>query len=260
MHLLNLKTIRIFYTIAAAALILISGCGSDEKVPETKTDTPKKDTVSGTADTKSSPGKDFFYMKSSSNNIACADCHGDGTNSDRPLTKYFSDIKGADKRKSTYLGKFSGDDVKKTAGGATLCWEAYMKMKTPMTPEQIELLNGYYASLESDNTQSEVTYETIALPQKDKAKLKTEQAEILKLTGDPVNGENLFNNACGLCHGENASVKKVPSIIEDFDGNVKSITYNVRFGDGAMPFYKLNLLSNQDIADISAHILKINGK
>ncbi len=260
MKLLKQKSIRIFYTVAAAAVILISGCGSDEKVPDTKTETQKNESVPKTADTKSSPGKDFFYMKSSSNNIACADCHGDGTNSDRPLTKYFSDIKGADKRKSTFLGKISGDEVKKTAGGATLCWEAYMKMKTPMTTEQIELLNGYYASLDSGETQTEVTYETIALPQKDKAKLKTEQTEILKLTGDPVKGEVLFNNACGLCHGENASAKKVPSILEDFDGNVKSITYNVRFGDGAMPFYKLNLLSNQDIADISAHILKINGK
>ncbi|MBK9333718.1 MAG: cytochrome c [Ignavibacteria bacterium] len=260
MALLKFKSFRTAYAIAAASVILISSCGSEEKAPETKTDTQKKDTVSKTSDTKSSPGKDFFYMKSSSNNIACADCHGDGSNSDRPLTKYFSDIKGADKRKSTFLGKISGEEVKKTAGGATLCWEAYMKMKTPMTPEQIELLNGYYASLGSGDTQSEVTYETIALPDKDKAKLKTEQDQILKLTGDPAKGEVLFKNACATCHGENASVKKVPSILEDFDGNVKSITYNVRFGDGSMPFFKLNLLSNQEIADISAHILKINGK
>ncbi|MBS1517698.1 MAG: cytochrome c [Bacteroidetes bacterium] len=243
-----------------SALIIISGCGKDQKTSETKKGNESKETAADKKNSQVSPGKEFFYAKSSSNNIACADCHGDGTNSDRPLTKYFSDIKGADKRKSTFMGKFTGEDVIKTAGGATLCWEAYMKMKTPLTPEQINSLNEYYASVGNPDSPQEITYETIALPVKDKTKLKAEQNKILSLKGNPDNGENKFKESCGVCHGMNSTVKKIPGILEDYDGNTKSITYNVRFGDGAMPFFKMNVLSEQDIADIAEYIMKVNSK
>ena len=77
---------------------------------------------------------------------------------------------------------------------------------------------------------------------------------------DPTNGEADFKNNCAFCHGENSNIKKVPSLFDEFEGNVKSITYNIRFGNGSMPFYKNSVLSDQDIADISAYILKKNGQ
>jgi mono/diheme cytochrome c family protein len=257
----------VFLIVCCISLLsFVASCGKKSenetiKTGDGKGKTETKDSSKETsASTQSSPGKDFFYAKSKENNIACADCHGDGSNLKNSLTKYFSNVQGADKRKSVFHGKFSGADVSANASGATVCWESYMKMKTPMTPEQIANLNKYYSSLPNPNPVDEVKYETISLPQNDKAKLKEAQKKIMALTGDAVNGEKKFEEACGLCHGANKTVKKVPDLFDEFEGNIKSITYNVRFGDGAMPFFNEGVLSNQDVADISAYILKKNGK
>ena len=237
-------------------------CSKEQKTPpvtEKKSDTSKtKNTVS--ENSINSAGKQLFYMKSKENNIACSDCHNDGSNTSNSLTKYFSDITGADKRTSTYHGRFTGEEVARNAGGATVCWETYLKMKTPMTEDQIKSLNEYYSSLKSLTSLTEIKYETIALPVKDKVKLKEEQKTIMGLKGDPTKGEADFKNNCAFCHGENSNIKKVPSLFDEFEGNVKSITYNIRFGNGSMPFYKNSVLSDQDIADISAYILKKNGQ
>ena len=243
-----------------AGALLTASCGKKEEPVAGKNDTAKK--VAGKESSEmQNPGKELFYAKSKENNIACADCHSDGSNLQNPLTKFFSDVIGANKRSATYHGKFKEAEVAANAGGATVCWEAYMKMKTPLTSEQIASLNEYYGSLKGTGDQpSEIKYETIALPEKDKAKLKEAQKKISALTGDPAAGESKFNEACGICHGDKKTVRKVPDLFDDFDGNVKSITYNVRFGDGAMPFYKEAALSNQDVADIAAFILKKNSK
>lgn len=252
-----------YFVIVFLMTSLLISCGKEEKKTEIKDkkdtpDTSKIESVSAIGN--SAAGKELFYMKSGVNNIACADCHSDGTNSANPMTKYFSNIQGANKRSSTYHGKFTGEAVVKNAGGATVCWESYERMKTPLTEDQIKSLNDYYASVSAANAPVEIKYETIALPTRDKTKLKEVQKSVMELKGDAVKGETTFNNACGTCHGENSIVKKVPSILEDFEGNVKSITYNVRLGDGPMPFFHNPALSDQDIADISAYIMKRSGK
>jgi mono/diheme cytochrome c family protein len=253
------------YIISIIIITAIAiSCNKEEKAPVTKdkvekTEAPKEiKTSSGTG--ISSAGKELFYKKSTENNIACADCHSDGTNNGNLLTKFFSNIQGANKRTSTFQGLITGEEVIKTAGGATLCWESYEKMKTPLTEAQIKSLNDYYASVETTNSPAEIKYETIALPKKDKAKLKEVQKTIMGLKGDPVKGEQSFKNTCGFCHGENSTIKKVPTILEDFDGNIKSIVYNVRLGNGPMPFFHAPSLTDQEIADISAYVMKKNGK
>lgn len=255
--------IYLFFFISMTTFII--SCDKENKTSQnTQNTTEKKDDSTEKKTTQSSgsgsTGKDFFYKKSSENNIACADCHSDGTNNANPLTKYFSNIQGANKRTSTFLGKFTGEEVVKNAGGATLCWQEYMRMKTPLTEEQIAALNQYYSSVAAPDSPLEIKYETIALPVKDKAKLKNEQKIIMALKGDNVKGEQAFNNSCAFCHGENSTVRKVPSILEDFEGNVKSITFNVRLGDGSMPFFHKNNLSDQDVADIAAYLLKKSGQ
>ncbi len=260
------KSLTPFIYIISVMLItaIAVSCNKEEKAPVTKDKVektePKKETKTTTETGNNSAGKELFYKKSSENNIACADCHSDGTNNSNPLTKYFTNIQGANKRTSTFNGLITGEEVIKTAGGATLCWENYEKMKTPLTAEQIKSLNDYYASVETPNSPAEIKYETIALPKKDKVKLKDEQKKIMELSGDPVKGEQSFKNTCGFCHGENSTVKKVPGILEDFDGNIKSIVYNVRLGNGPMPFFHAPSLTDQEIADISAYVMKKNGK
>lgn len=256
-----LKLEKFCLLLMLATTVLVASCGKQSNETTKQESKPKTDTVKkqSSANPLVDAGKELFYMKSKANNNSCSYCHSDGTNTGKSMTKFFSNIQGADKRTSTYLGKFTGDEVKKNAGGATVCWESYMKMKTPLTDEQINALNAFYESVAGSNPPSEIKYETIALPVKDKAKLKNEQKLVMGLKPDSQKGEELFNNSCGTCHGENHTVK-APPVLEDYDGNVKSIVYNVRLGDGAMPFFKKDVLSDQELSDIADYIMKKNGK
>jgi cytochrome c len=225
--------------------LIFTSCGKKEDKTEVSQNTKSGDLVS--------KGKELFYQSSNLTGLKCADCHSDGTNTNNTNTKYFSDIIGASKRASVYAGTISGDNVKKTGAGATLCWETFLKMGKPITPEEINALNAYYESLKGEV--KEIKFTTIALPNRDKAKLKEDQLKIERLTANIQNGETKFKQTCNFCHG-GTTVKHVPSLFEDFDGNLKSIAYHIRFGSKFMPFYSYENISDQDIADISEYILK----
>lgn len=228
------------------------GCGKKTE-QNNQTGTQTNTTGSTAGNDLAVKGKEIFYMKSDVNNLACADCHSDGTNSGNSLTQYFSNVIKADKRASTYLGKFTGDAVKQNAGGATVCYKSYLKKKEDMSSDMINALNAYYESLPGNDT-AVMVYQTIALPTRDKTKLAPLQEQIGKLTGNADNGKMLFDKACGLCHNPDSKIKKVPDLFDDFEGNYKSVSYNVYLGDGQMPFYHTDKLSVQDIADLTAFL------
>jgi mono/diheme cytochrome c family protein len=242
--------VKTYLSLFILSVILISGCGKkDSSNSDNKTTTPKSNIE------LVKQGKDIFYAQSMVTNLKCADCHSDGTNDANPLTKYHSNIRGANKRTETYHGKFKGDEVKNTAGGATVCWTTYLKNKDSMTPEQIASLNAYYESVLWNEEVRNSVYTTIALPAPDKEKLKADQEEIAKLTGDKAKGEEVFKNACKFCHQDGTKIKSVPSLFRDFEGNLKSITFMTRFGKKYMPFYSYESITNQDIANLAAYIL-----
>ncbi len=201
-------------------------------------------------------GKEIFYKNSEITGLKCADCHFDGSNAQNSNTKYFSDIIGASDRNSTYNGMFKGEDVKKNAGGSSICRKNYLKADKDFSDEEINSLNAYFQSLSNSNNRKEVLYTTIAIPKPDKSKLKEDQSAIAGLKGDISHGEIIYNETCSFCHSKNSNVKNVPSLFDNFEGNFKSITYHIRIGSKHMPFYSYEKLSNQDIADISAFILK----
>jgi len=230
---------------------MISGCSREK---ETTTD---KDTKKELSDIEKK-GKEIFYTASQSNNLRCADCHSDGTNDSIPLTSFFPDVKGANKRISVYGGKFKGEDVVKNAAGATLCWDKFLEMESPMSEEEIKSLNAYYNFLATGSEPGELKFESIALPEPDRTKLKEEQAKVLLFQGDSGKGENIFNESCKFCHNEKTKIKNVPDLFQDFEGNAKSVTFMVRFGKEFMPFYSNGKLTTQDIADLAAYILSRN--
>lgn len=234
--------------------ITVVSCGKKEDKNEL-TKNPKKESTSNSGSgSLVNKGKEIFYQTSNLTGLKCADCHSDGTNADNSNTKYFSDIIGASKRSSVYSGMITGEDIKKKGAGSTVCWETYLKMGRPITPEEIDALNAYFESLKGDVKDSK--YTTIAIPVQNKAKLKEDQSKITGLTPDLKNGENKFKETCGFCHG-GKTVKHVPSLFdEDFDGNLKSIVYHIRFGAKFMPFYSYEKISDQDAADIAEYILK----
>lgn len=237
--------------------LFIESCGKKEN-PTLKQDqqvtTPSKD---GNLTPLAQKGKDLFYAASKENGLKCADCHSDGTNTNSSLTKYFSSVIGANKRQSTYGGKFVGDDVAKNAGGATVCWKQYLLNDDPLTEEQIQALNEYFTSLLRGGNPTESKYTTIALPKPDKEKFKKEdKPKILALHGDKVKGEQLFKEACGFCHGDESTVKKAPKLKKFDVDRIDPIAFHVRLGFKAMPFFVYEKFSDQDIADVSAYILE----
>lgn len=246
MNTVNRNILMIAITIFSISIML--GCSDKEKI----------DLTSLTEEELVLKGKELFYMNSSHNEIACADCHSDGTNDDNPLTKYFSDVKGANKRASTYLGRFTGDEVALNAGGATVCRNHYQLYKRDFSQAEIKSLNAYFESLiQSDDDLKVKEYTTIALPDRDKSKLRIEQDKIIQLQGNLESGRELFNEACSFCHSGDSKIAKVPSLKDDFEGNIKGVVFMTRLGDGAMPFYSNEKLSDQQIADLSAFIMSL---
>lgn len=79
----------------------------------------------------------------------------------------------------------------------------------------------------------------------------TQQEQILALTGDAAAGEGLYASNCLGCHGEDGQGGSFDKTVTDFsDEAVVSIVLS---GKSPMPSYK-DTLSNQEIADILAHI------
>lgn len=219
---------------------------ADEKI-ETKT--------SETSNNAVTDGKNLFYNVSEKTGLKCADCHNDGTNQENTNTKYFSNIIGANKRVSVFNGKITGEEIVNSAAGSTICWERYLGNKEPLTKEQINSLNAFFNSLIKGNESEQIKYTSIALPEPDKLKLKEIQKRVSELKGDKSRGESLYKETCSYCHNPDSKVKNAPSLFEDFEGNLKSITYHIRLGSKHMPFYSDEKISEQDIADITAFIL-----
>lgn len=245
-----------FYAIFLLLVGALAGCSKNDS----KKETSDKDKKTPPAGDLSAKGKEVFYAESEHTGLKCADCHSDGTNSGNPLVKYFSDIRGASKRPATYHGLFKGGDVPANAGGGTRCWKEYLGHEDdPMPKATIDALNAYYESLQGGST-DEVKYETIALPERDKAKLKTLQDKVLTMQGNVENGKKLFGEACSSCHSADTKVKNVPNLSSDYEGNEKGIIYNVKFGHDQMPFYRDDKLTDQDLADIAAFVMSFYKK
>ena len=244
----------IFLFVVLAFIITLSSCGKKDD-SKTKTEVKTDQTVTKNATDIQKKGRDFFYTEAAANNLKCADCHSDGTNDNNPLTKIFPDIKGANKRLSTYVGKYKGEDVNKYGAGATFCYEKFLMGKTPLTTDEVALLNAYYEFVSKGNEPSEIKYDNIAIPEPNKDKLKEEQANVMKLSGDSKKGEDVFNRACSFCHADISKIKKVPKLFEEFDGDAKSVAYMVRFGKKFMPFFSYDKITTQDIADVTAYII-----
>ncbi len=231
--------------------LTVASCGKKEdKIDISKEQKKESSGITGSA----AKGKEIFYQSSNLTGLKCADCHSDGTNNENSNTKYFSDVIGASKRTSVYSGMIAGDDVKNKGAGASVCWETYLKMGRPITQEEITALNAYFESLKGDVKDSK--YTSLALPTQNKARMKEDLVKIESMTANTQNGEKKFKETCGFCHG-GKTVKHVPSLFdEDFEGNLKSIVYHIRFGAKFMPFYSYEKISDQDAADIADYILK----
>jgi hypothetical protein len=129
-----------------------------------------------------------------------------------------------------------------------------------MNAEQIAALNAYYEKVGGSEPAKDMIYTTIALPTPDKEKLKKDQEEIAKLTGDKTKGEEVYNNACKFCHADGTKIKSVPSLFRDFEGNQKSITYMSRFGKKVHAVLQLRIIIQSGYCRCSCIYLSKSGK
>jgi cytochrome c6 len=82
-----------------------------------------------------------------------------------------------------------------------------------------------------------------------------------KLTGDPAAGAKVFGSAgCGSCHTLAAahSTGTVGPNLDQLKPDYRAVTAQVTNGGAAMPSFK-KTLSTQQIADVSAYVVKSTG-
>jgi mono/diheme cytochrome c family protein len=82
-----------------------------------------------------------------------------------------------------------------------------------------------------------------------------------RLTGDPAKGKSIFASAsCGGCHTLAAahSTGTVGPNLDDLKPDYRSVTSQVTNGGGGMPPFG-SQLSKQQIADVSAYVVKSTG-
>jgi len=83
-----------------------------------------------------------------------------------------------------------------------------------------------------------------------------------KLKGDPTAGKGIFGKAgCGGCHTlqEAGSTGTVGPNLDQAHPDYRLATARVTLGKGAMPSFKDQGLSDQEIANVAAYVVKVTG-
>jgi len=279
----------LLFTLISGALIgslTLSSCKRDGE-PATKTDststssststttTPGSTTTApGDTSAKASPitgkaleGQKIFYNASfGQKKITCASCHTDGqpTTQDTRIRQGHT-LAGVASRTSTWNGMFKGEDLKKKAYGAALCAAVYQKkadgnVDKALSASEAEALNAYFEAI--NGAPGAITKNINiqwgsrpAFNENEEVNDKEATASvkpILKLPGDPANGKALFSRTCGYCHTYKEK-KAGPALSEAFN-NAEFAAKVVRTGSGSMAFYGKDVLNDQQVADILAHI------
>jgi mono/diheme cytochrome c family protein len=220
--------------------------------------TPIADTAHITLDPKAEEGKKLYANATVGKiKVSCLSCHA--TKKDSRLRQGHT-LAGVTKRSSTWAGRYKGDALAKNAYGGMLCADLFMLKPGGLKPAEVEVLNAYLATLEtaSGAITKTLTIQWPAKPPLEKDKFidakvaKPFVKDILKLPGDPASGEKLFGRSCASCHDLNAD--KIGPALKDAAGDADYTVASIRFGSGAMAFYAMDILSDQQIADIVGYI------
>lgn len=220
-------------------------------------------------------GREIFYNSNyGTTGFACANCHADFDDVNYPDDKIRPghNLIGTHTRKVTWYGRFRGEALSITAGGAGLCVVLYQKKQgavnplKALPPEDAQALLAYFKFISGDIEVEKLTSHPITLPWEDKSKrvekINKIKDKILNLAGNPENGAIIYEKACEQCHSEETNL--APSIF-----NVKitpeKIIEMVRAGSPAssetpMPFFTPDKLTDKEIADLIAYVIKLQDR
>lgn len=232
-------------TVAGAALVsLFSGCPDPEVQLVEVTAVEEGRKRYSDADLSDAPG----------NRLACVDCHADNDDDARFLPG--GSLVGVTKRTS-----FWGGQENTLLRSINNCLYFFMSASEPWTGEEDEAINlyAYLESLEGSEEPVSVTIGELVDPGE----------------GSSQAGKEAYDRACGNCHGSKTSaagrlVPSAPTLPEetlanhpdpDYDDAERRLVFveKTRHGGflgygGQMPFFSLETLSDEDLADILSYL------
>lgn len=216
-------------------------------------------------------GREIFYdVNYGTTGLACANCHADFDDVKFPDDKIRPghNLVGAHQRKIAWYGRFRGDALSRTAGGAGLCVVMYQRKTGARTPfdalsvEDAEALMAYFEFISEGIEVEKLTSQPFVLPWEDESKrrekLDSLNKRILNLQGNPENGEIIYQKACDQCHSEDVAIGPPLFAVKI---TPEKIIEMVRAGSPSasktpMPFFTSDKLTDQQIADLIAFFMK----
>lgn len=188
--------------------------------------------------------------------LACADCHGERAvprpNADwRPAGH---PLAGVAKRASLWGGTFDGEDRLERA---TLLCASRFQYRThrepgggpdddfsavPLPREDLDPLLAYLRTFDGPADLVPTRPDDDVEP-------------LFDLTGDPDRGEEVWRSACAVCHGGEGDGGLGPSVVGEKAVDMLTFAEYVRIGalgSGWMPRFRLDRLTDQDLADLAA--------
>lgn len=242
--------------LAAAALTVLAACGGNgEKTGDAGDRDP------ATLEQRAERGQAIFRDRSFGEvEIACVDCHADF---DETLVKddrirAGHSVLGAHQRVETWNGEFSGDALQRTGAGAAKCAYLYQErgssIETALTEEEASALMAYYEYISPGNEPPKLAFDAVSWPGNPDYSAEAVEKElegIAALRGDAAKGSALFDRACAPCH--DTGLGPATRIIKR---KADRLPKTVRTGDGSMPFFARDKLTDQDVADLQAFIAR----
>lgn len=216
-------------------------------------------------------GREIFYdVNYGTTELACANCHADFDDVKFPDGKIRPghNLIGAHSRKIAWYGRFRGEALVRTAGGAGLCVVMYQRKtgsKNPLNALPVEDANAlmsYFKFISGEVEVEKLTSQPLVLPWEDeskrKEKLEIVKRRILNLQGNQENGEIIYERACDQCHSEDIAIGPPLFTVKI---TPEKIIEMVRLGSPStsetpMPFFTPDKLTDQQVADLIAFLMK----
>lgn len=198
--------------------------------------------------------------------LSCSDCHADFDEATYPDGRIRSghSIVGVPHRGTAKGGMITADIFERAAGGSGYCYQHFL-LKVPsdkvdptaIPEEQAAALMAYFEHVSGDNRGPEFQIEML-----DKAAASAAADRIVAMKGDAQQGWRLYGQACNVCHptakksgvGTQLVRRRPP---RDLEKRKHQLAAYVRKGGFVMPHFAEDRLSDQEVADIVAFIIKL---
>jgi len=254
-HCMNSADVGKLVALLFCVMLFVVACSS-EKV---ESDTMSRDVDYDLLEELAELGQELFRSRSFGTiEVACADCHSDydETLASDDIIRPGHSILGAHMRAHTWNGEFAGEALARTAAGAAKCAYLFQErgesLETALTSSEARQLMAFYEYVSTGTEALSLAWHASTWPGDphfDKEEFDKVIEGIRELRGNSTRGKDMFRRACAACHEHG-----IAPAMRILKRKATQIPRVVRAGDGAMPFFSLDKLSDQDIADIQAYI------